>query len=71
MPALVINLLSQLAFRPLLTSLASLHVSGNQGALLRAIARSSFIIFAVWAVLSLASIPFGMPVSRLGCMPSI
>lgn len=62
MPALVINLLSQLAFRPLLTSLASLHVSGNQGALLRAIARSSFIIFAVWAVLSLASIPFGMPV---------
>ena len=62
MPALVINLLSQLAFRPLLTSLASLHESGDRGALLCAIARSSFIIFAVWAALSLASIPFGTPV---------
>lgn len=62
MPALVINLLSQLAFRPLLTSLASLHESGDQGALLRAIVRSSFVIFAVWAVLSLVSMPFGTPV---------
>ena len=63
MPALVINLLSQLAFRPLLTSLASLHVSGNQGALFACNCSQLFLsFFAVWAVLSLASIPFGMPV---------
>ena len=61
MPALVINLLSQLAFRPLLTSLAELNGSNNQHALTLTIVRSFVIIFSVWLALSLISIPFGIP----------
>ena len=61
MPALAINLMSQLVFRPMLTSLASLHDSGNQRAFVLVVSKSFFAILGIWAILSLLSIRWGTP----------
>ena len=61
MPALAINLMSQLVFRPMLTSLASLHDSGNRRAFALVVSKSFFAILGIWAILSLVSIQWGTP----------